>query len=465
MVTPNMATPQGAGTSIRSIEPSELRPQAAEFYRQANAIGRSAQELNLAEKRLIVLALGRIDHAVDTPSIEVVIPLRILGEHGIENPYDRAKAATQSLSGRNVVIPRDDGGFKAFPWLRYAEYVPAEDSDLGYSYVRLRFNDELRPWITNLRSHYAVLPIDEVLQLPSTFAIRLYEVLWHVSMAGRRPEIEIDIKPLKFALGLIERNSRDTGWRNERYQDWRDFRKQLKAALSAFREVGSISATFQGIRDGRKIGSVRFMVEIIKPIPHLGLQPTLFEEATNGVPERVLTRLRALSFTGNAQQLVDEHGLEVVEAAIGITERKAREGSLKTPGGFLRALLKDGTARQEAEARRQQLARQDAEPQEAAQEKDYEDLVTAWENHRREVASAIAATEGLDADAQVELVREALESQPGAKVVLQALKANGWRGPAFDTYRTRTLLDQFGDRAPTTATDYDTFLQDRRRSA
>ena len=456
MVASGLAT-----TSPRSIGSNELRTvQSAEFYRQANAIGRSAQELNLTEKRVIVLALGRIDHTVDTPDIEVVVPLRLLGEHGIDNPYDRAKAAAHSLSGRNVVIPRDDGGFKAFPWLRFIEYVPAEDSDLGFSYVRLHFNEELRPWITNLRSHYAMLPIDEVLQLPSAFAIRLYEVLWHVSMGGRRPEIEMDIPSLKFALGLIERNSRDTGWKNERYKDWRDFRKQLKTALATFEGISSITATFKGVRLGRKIGSVRFTIEVVKPIPHLGMQPALFDSEPGDAPSstmaRILTRLKALKFTGNAQRLLDEHGLDTVEAAIAITERKAREGALTSPGGFFRTLLKDGTARQEAAAQKQE-AETAATPHD--EDEDHEALVSAWESHRRETAATIAAAEELSDDEVIEIVRSNLRGQASAKVVLASLEQNSWRGPVFDTYRTTALLERFPDLTPATAVDFDTFCE------
>ncbi len=451
-----------ATNAVRSIEAGELKAvQSTEFYRQANAIGRSAQELNLTEKRLIILALGQIDHTIDTPDLEVVVPLRILGKHGIDNPYDRVKAAAQSLSSRSVVIPRDDGGFKAFPWLRFVEYIPSEDSDLGYSYVRLRFNEELRPWITNLRSHYAMLPIGEVLQLPSAFAIRLYEVLWHVSMGGRRPEFEMDIPALKFALDLIERNSRNSGWTNERYKDWRDFRKQLKTALASLDGISSIAASFQGVRDGRKISSVRFTVQVTKPIPHLGMQPHLFDDEAGETPSgpmaRILARLGALKFTGNVQRLVDEHGLDVVEAAIAITERKAREGSLTSPGGFLRSLLKDGTARQEALSARKKLG----EPTTLApaQNKDREVLEASWEAHRREVAASILAAEELDGEAVVGMIRDALQGQPSAKVVLASLEHNGWSGPAFEAYRARALLERFRDRVPASAVDFDTFCE------
>src|SRR5690625_1440741 len=114
----------------REVQATELQVlRKAELYRQANAIGRSAQGLELFEKRLIVLALAAIDHGSEKPSLEAVVPLRAFEEHGIENPYDRAKKAAEMLPSRVVMIPREDGGFEAYPWLQRLSYVPAEESD------------------------------------------------------------------------------------------------------------------------------------------------------------------------------------------------------------------------------------------------------------------------------------------------------------------------------------------------
>ena len=444
--------PQSRMSQVRSSELQAFRKN--DLYRQANAIGRSAQGLDLFEKRMIVLALSCIDHASEDPSLEAIIPLRAFEENGIENPYDRAKRAAEVLPSRVVVIPRDDGGFDAYPWLQRLSYVPAEDSDLGFSYIRIQFNEELRPWITNLRSHYAVLPIHDVLQMPSMFSARLYELLWHVSMAGRRPEIEVELMELKFALGLVERDKRGA-WTRERYKDWRDFRKQLKTALKAFDKHGSLAASFKGVRVGRKIGKVRFEVEVVKPIPHLGIQPALFGEAAGDEEGRIVKRLQAIGFTGNAAKLLEEHSAPVVEAAIAITERKQREGALKRPGGFLRSLLKDGTARQEAQARAQQeIGRKQEKP---PAELDEDACLAAWEAHRREVADEIEAAEGLDHEQVVALVQDALASQPSAKLIVSTLEKNEWQGPAFETYRTDTLLEQYHVRAPKTALELDAF--------
>lgn len=450
----SVASSKRSTTQVRTGELQAFRRN--ELYRQANAIGRSAQGLELFEKRLIVLALSCIDHASEKPSLEAVIPLRAFEEHGIENPYDRAKRAAEALPSRIVIIPRDDGGFDAYPWLQRLSYVPVEDSDLGYSYIRVVFNEELRPWITNLRSHYAVLPIHDVLQMPSMFAARLYEVLWHVSMAGRRPAIEVELMELKFALGLVERDKRGA-WVRERYKDWRDFRKQLQVALRAFKKHGSLVATFKGVRVGRKIGKVHFHVEVVKPIPHLGIQPALFEGDASPEQQRLTERLRNIGFTGNAAKLIEEHSAPVVEAAIAITERKQKEGVLNRPGGFLRAILKDGTARQEALAR--EVRKSPNNERASANDSDEDAWLEAWEAHRRKVADDIQADEKLEREQVVTLVREALGSQPAAKLILSMLERNEWQGPAFETYRTKVLLERFQARAPASALDIEAFQE------
>lgn len=127
----------------------------------------------------------------------------------------------------------------------------------------------------------------------------------------------------------------------------------------------------------------------------------------------------------------------------------------------MRSLLKDGTARQEAVARRR--AKDVASTPDTRDEGSHDALVSAWEDHRREVAAQIAAAEGLEDAAVIELVREVLGGQSSTKVVLRTLEQNKWRGPAFETYRTKALLERFEERAPPSAIDFDQFSVEHAR--
>src|SRR5690606_13640815 len=103
-----------------------------------------------------------------------------------------------------------------------------------------------------------------------------------------------------------------------------------------------------------------------------------------------------------------------------ITERKQRDGALKSPGGFLRTLLADGTARQEALARETPKQRPNGAPLRSGEE----DQLAAWESHRRKVADEIEVAQGLDRDQVIALVQETLAGQPSAKVIRAALERN-----------------------------------------
>src|SRR5690606_16758478 len=166
---------RAAGTAFQ-LAPKR-NAKIRELYKQANAIGLSAQGLNIHQKRLVALALGEIDHQADQPSLEASVPLKAFEEYGVDNPYDRIIKAAKELPSRVILIEEANGGFTALSWAPEVRYVPAEESDLGYSYVRVVFNEKLRPWITNLREHFAVIPLRELLEMPSVLSARLYEVI------------------------------------------------------------------------------------------------------------------------------------------------------------------------------------------------------------------------------------------------------------------------------------------------
>lgn len=426
-----------------------------ELYRQANSIGVAAQGLGLFEKRLIILALAGLDHKSDHPSLEAIIPISAFAEHGIENPYHRVSEAASALGTRQIHIPLEGGGFEQFGWITYAKYRPSnKHNELGFPYVHLIFNEKLRPWITNLRSHYAILPIQDVIQMPSSFSARLYEVLWHLSMAGKRSEVVLELREFRVALDLFKRDKDQRLTDEELYKEWRDLRKQLLIALKVFDEYGRLKVDFEGIRVGRKIGKIRFTVRVTKDIPHLRIHvPEVYADSLVEGQGLLRQRLQAVGFTGNVTKLLDEHAEAAVEAAVAITERKQREGALRSPGGFLRTILKDGTA--QAEAERQIVDTQKTTDAEPVDEEDQ--LVAAWEQHRHSLANQIMATHDLKTPEVKSLTQELVDSLPGSKFIRQHLEKDDWQGVLYEMYRTRAICERYRDELPPTAHNLDDF--------
>lgn len=441
---------RAAGTAFQ-LAPKR-NAKIRELYKQANAIGLSAQGLNIHQKRLVALALGEIDHQADQPSLEASVPLKAFEEYGVDNPYDRIIKAAKELPSRVILIEEANGGFTALSWAPEVRYVPAEESDLGYSYVRVVFNEKLRPWITNLREHFAVIPLRELLEMPSVLSARLYEVIWHAWMSGRRAEFELDIKELKFALGLLEFDQRGRVVK-ERYRSWRDFSKQLEASLKLIRERGSLAATFSGLNPlgGRKFTKVRFVVEVIKPIPHLGLSPTFTVEPrkrSNRLgeqEERLRMKLEEMGFKGSLERLLKSHPIAEIEAAISLTQGK----DVDNPAAYMRSLLTSGAARSEVERTATEQVHREAS--EKRKEKSREESVAdaEWEKYRHEVADQVLADEGLTEEQVEMLVIEAIP-KPARKGLDRA-------HPTYRAYRPGVIFERYPARVPDAALDIEVF--------
>src|SRR5690625_581798 len=98
-----------------------------------------------------------------------------------QNPYARAKRAAEGLLRRVVHVAKGNNSYDQFQWTTLARYVSSASSDNGESYIEIRLNEELSPYLLELRDRYNVIPLLDVLPLQSFNAQRLYEILWHDS--------------------------------------------------------------------------------------------------------------------------------------------------------------------------------------------------------------------------------------------------------------------------------------------
>ena len=200
-----------------SGEKQDLEFQKARI-RQANALAKSGQELDLNEKRLLLLTMARIKSS-DTELLTHKIGMKELTTHLGENPYARAERAARGLLRRLVYVPTENGGFKEFQWTTVAEYVPAESSETGESYVKIRLNEELAPLLLELRERYNTIPLLDVLPMESFNGQRLYEILWHDSHGGEKKVLTYNITDLKFSMGmrvLEQKGSKKSGRKSTR---------------------------------------------------------------------------------------------------------------------------------------------------------------------------------------------------------------------------------------------------------
>ena len=445
---------------VSAIDPNiaDLSPEVRKArIRQANALARSGQELDLNEKRLLLLAMSRI-RSSDTELLTHKIGMSELVTYLGANPYARAERAARGLLRRLVYVPTEHGGFKEFQWTTVAEYVPYESSELGESYVKIRLNEELAPLLLELRERYNTIPLLDLLPMESFNGQRLYEILWHDSHGGEKRVLTYNLADLKFSLGMrtLEQKGSKRVW-TEKYKAWRDFRKMLVRAQEEFEAHGRLRFTFDPLRQGRAIHQVRFSLAVAS-------NPAQAHDALRvselPVPEVALLEgeLRNLGYIQDPVTFIETHGLEVVRQAIKLG-RAAEARARTTPRpianlpGFVQHLVTSGAA-----SRSLASSRREGNPRTNGGEL-MRDLRAAFDAYQSEVAETVFAS--LPEDTRValpEMLRVELEAQRRSYLI-DVLDRSNWEGPQYQLARNSYLLELYSDGLPEDARDVERFIR------
>jgi plasmid replication initiation protein len=132
---------------------------------QANALARSAQEMTLQEKRLLLLVISQIRQN-DDQLIRYCIPITAIQDYlelNGKDIYTRIKAITKKLLSRVLEIEKPNGkGWQQFQWVSYCEYVQKEESKIEEACVEIQLHDHLRPMLLNLQKHFGSIPLLQI---------------------------------------------------------------------------------------------------------------------------------------------------------------------------------------------------------------------------------------------------------------------------------------------------------------
>lgn len=152
----------------------------------SNRLARSAQGLNLAEKRLVALGLAGTD-SVQTNRLVLAAnagwKMKVTAHEYAEafgvdptTAYEQLQAASGKLFDRYVryelkVGRRGQPKEMKFRWVSACSYAP------GQGYVELNFSPEIAPHLLGLRKHFTTYKLRQAAAFDSVYAWRLFELL------------------------------------------------------------------------------------------------------------------------------------------------------------------------------------------------------------------------------------------------------------------------------------------------
>lgn len=418
--------------------------------RQANALAQSGQELELIEKRLLLVAMSRISKQ-DTELLTHRISVTELAPFFGGDPWRTASKAATGLLKRLVYIRGENGGFTAFQWTTLARYVSASESETGASYLEIRLNQELSPYLLELKERFNVIPLLELLPMGSVNSQRLYEILWHGSFKGEKTFLTFDLDDLRFQLGLrVKQTVKGKDVWVEKYASWRDFQKVLKRAQKDFESHGTLIFDYEGLAQGRTTTQVRFRIG--RRAEAQSVKPASFEPADRD--HTLAQKLETAGYQQDALAAIASFGHETVEMALRLALAAERQGArsnkpIYNPGGLIHHALTSGLA-----ARKLALqGRNDADKvnvRESAQE-----LVDAFSAARYAWADTFWSGSSKDFQAGFPGI---MQLELSAFQLRQLEKAD-WQGTLFDNARRELLLKLYPDEVPDELVDVEHFAE------
>lgn len=223
---------------------------------KSNELIRASYTLSTVEQRIILMSIVTArdisDITPDTLCRIKVADYAELYEVSPQTAYEALKEAAEVMFNRRVTIQIYDEVLKkkvplAVRWLSGMNYLQQD------GIVTVRFSKELIEHITEVYENFTRYKIENITNLSSQYAIRLYELLISWRTAGKTPVFEI--QEFRSQLGL-EPNEYD------RIQNFKQ--RVLDYALEQINENTDITASYEQHKAGRTITGFSFTIKAKK---------------------------------------------------------------------------------------------------------------------------------------------------------------------------------------------------------
>lgn len=215
-----------------------------------NALINASYNLDLVEQRLILLAI--VEARESGKGINANNPLEVHAESYInqfnvarQTAYQALKDASKDLFARQFsyqeVNKRGNIENVLSRWVSEIRYIDAEAT------VKLIFAPAIVPLITKLEEQFTKYELQQVSNLSSAYAVRLYELLIAWRSTGKTPIIELE--EFRKKIGVLD----DEYTRMGNFKD-----RVLHLAIAQINEYTDITTKYEQHKKGRSIYGLSF---------------------------------------------------------------------------------------------------------------------------------------------------------------------------------------------------------------
>lgn len=220
-----------------------------------NALIEASHRLGEVEQRLILLAILKARSQCNTIEQLQGKTLIIHADDYIQTFNVDKSTAYRVLKKAVLSLFRAEWGYKfvnekGLTQVAYRRFIQSADYVDDGATVHFKFSDDTVPMLVELERRFTVYEIEQVAQLSSQYAMRLYEFFMrHLDKKTGAGWLDISLDDLRFRFGLLP---------NE-YPRMGDFKARvLDFALKQINENTDLSATYTQKKQGRVIVGFNF---------------------------------------------------------------------------------------------------------------------------------------------------------------------------------------------------------------
>ena len=218
--------------------------QVPHYVSLSNELVRAAHGLTLTEKRVLMLAVSKLDStAKPTPEnlVSKITVLELVSEYGLDpkSAYKQAYDAVEHLMNRYIRFAHE-GVETRMQWVGQANYKQDE------GYIELEFWHKLSPMLFELKNRFTSYQLKRAGVLRSVYSWRLFELLMQFKRTGL---LNIPIDDFNHAMEAPE--SLRANFSNLR-------NRVIEPAVKEIREKDGLAVEWEAIKAGRKVKALKF---------------------------------------------------------------------------------------------------------------------------------------------------------------------------------------------------------------
>jgi plasmid replication initiation protein len=213
---------------------------------KSNVLIEAKYRLTATEQKIVFLVINLIDRNDEdfkTYSLQISQLIKFIDTKS-NNQYSQVKEITRNLMKKvftiTDIVLNEDTQISWFSSVKYKN---------GKGIVEFKFDPSLKPYLIQLKDCFTQIDISNVMQLKSAYSLRMYELLLQYKGIKNRT---FNVDELRLMLG-IEKNE---------YPNFNDFkRKVILQAQKELKMKTDISFEFEEIKTGRKITTLKFIID------------------------------------------------------------------------------------------------------------------------------------------------------------------------------------------------------------